>query len=60
MKTSTLHLVALALAACAANARADIYTVGSGSGCTHASIPAAIAAAQSHAGADTVRIARGT
>lgn len=60
MTYQLLRLATLALATFGATAHADIYTVGSGSGCTHASIPAAIAAAQSHAGADTVRIARGT
>jgi hypothetical protein len=38
-------------------ARAAIHTVGSDGACTHTTIAAAVAAAESHPGADTVRIA---
>lgn len=40
-----------------ASARAAVYTVGADGACTHATIAAALAAAESHAGADTIRIA---
>ncbi len=52
-------LVCFVLAAFGSSTHANIYTVGSGAGCTHGTIQAAIAAAESHAGADAVHIAAG-
>ena len=63
----TLHAFHLSRTACAmlvaalvpTGAQAAVFTVGaSGTGCTHSTIQAAINAANSSAGADTVRIAR--
>ncbi|WP_313912596.1 hypothetical protein [Tahibacter sp.] len=51
-------LLAGLLLALAAPAQALIYSVGSATSCTHTSIAAALAAAEAHAGADTVRITR--
>lgn len=47
----------LALAA-GGHAQAATYIVGTGAGCTHATIPAALAAANASPGEDTVRITR--
>lgn len=59
MKRPCPVLVALLLAgASGTGAHAAIYTVGSGSGCTHGTIQSAINAANSSAGADTVRLTR--
>jgi len=61
MKTDTRALRALALASTAfatVDASAAIYTVGNGAGCTHGTIQSAINAADSSAGADTVRLTR--
>ncbi len=60
--TSLLHcrlapaFIGLVLAA--PSAGAAVYVVGTGSGCTHATVQAAINAAQANPGADTVRITR--
>lgn len=51
-------LLAGLLLGLAAPAQALIYSVGSSTSCTHTSIAAALAAAEAHAGADTVRITR--
>lgn len=58
MKHSLLLPAMLALAALGTNAHAAIYTVGSGSDCTHATIQAAITTTNSHPGADTIRLTR--
>jgi len=58
MKHPLLHLAALALAAFGASAHAAIYTVGSGADCTHGTIQSAINAANSHPGADVIRLTR--
>lgn len=46
------------MAASVAPVHALTYTVGSGSGCTHATVAAALASAQASSGADTIRITR--
>jgi hypothetical protein len=54
---SRIAILALATAF-GANAHAAIFTVGTGSGCTHGTIQAAIDAANNSAGADTIRLTR--
>ena len=58
--SSALPALALALVAATAPglAHAAIYTVGTGAGCSHSTIQAAINAAQANPGFDTVRITR--
>jgi hypothetical protein len=59
MPHPTSRLIGFALATMfAASAQAAIFTVGSGTGCTHATIQAAVNAAAASPGADTVRITR--
>jgi hypothetical protein len=59
MKLFRTQIIALALsAAFAANAHAAIFIVGTGTGCTHNSIQAAINAATSSPDTDTVRVTR--
>ncbi|SFN44593.1 hypothetical protein [Dokdonella immobilis] len=53
------RILAGALIACHADiGRADTYSVGAGTGCTHASVSAAIVAAEGHPGDDTIRLTR--
>ena len=52
-----LSLVVIALSTLQP-ARAAIYVVGADAGCTHATLQAAINAAEANAGADTVRVTR--
>jgi hypothetical protein len=49
--------ILLASALSIATAHAAVYTVGADGACTHGTIAGAIAAAESHPGADTIRIA---
>ena len=59
MKHLLLQLVGFALAAAfGAAAHANIYTVGTGTGCTHGTIQSAIDAADSHPGYDVIRLTR--
>ncbi len=64
MDVSSLPRVPMlaALVACstlsATDAFAATFTVGTGSGCTHATLAAAITAAENSAGADTIRLTR--
>ncbi len=64
MDVSSLPRVPMlaALVACstlsASDALAATFTVGTGSGCTHATLGAAITAAENSAGADTIRLTR--
>lgn len=48
----------IAFALAATHVHADVYRVGTGSDCSHATIQLAIAAAESHAGDDVIRISR--
>ncbi|MEO6690297.1 MAG: hypothetical protein ABIS07_12520, partial [Dokdonella sp.] len=50
--------ILLVYALVAAPVHALTYTVGAGTGCTHATIAAALASAEASAGADTIRVTR--
>lgn len=50
--------ITLSLLLCSSFARAAIYTVGSGAGCTHPTIQSAIDSAELNPGFDTVRVSR--
>jgi len=49
-------LTLAALLACS-SASASIYRVGSGAGCTHSNVQAAVTAAESNPGADKIQVA---
>ena len=57
-RTAPPALLVAALVLAAPHAAADIFTVGVGTGCTHATIQQAIDAAQANPGADTIRVTR--
>lgn len=60
MSTLKCIVVILLASACAGQAGAAVYSVGPMAGCTHASVQAAINAAQSSPGTDQIRLVAGT
>ncbi|HEY0178727.1 MAG TPA: hypothetical protein VGC30_03715 [Dokdonella sp.] len=58
MAARFVFFISLLTALAARPAQAAVYTVGADGACTHATIADAITSAESHPGADTIRVAR--